>query len=180
MTQLIGLCGSLRRASLNRKLLNHAVTAYGECHYREGDLDLPLYNGDVEAEGIPQKVIELAEAIRAADGIIISTPEYNKGISGVLKNALDWVSRVQGSPIAGKPVAIMTAAAGRTGGETAQYHTRHCLIALGADIIATPAICVATAAQEFDGAGALSNPRYAENVQELMDALRRKIAATAL
>lgn len=175
MDKLIGLCGSLRAGSLNRKLLHQAATLYGDCAFQEMSLDLPLYNGDVEARGIPQTVLDLSAAIKDADAIIIATPEYNKGISGVLKNALDWISRTQGGPFTDKPVALLTAAAGRTGGETAQYHTRHCLTPLGADVIASPAICIAAAATEFNSDCILENQRYIDNITTLMVKLSKRV-----
>lgn len=78
----------------------------------------------------------LVDQIAAADAVVISTPEYNKSISGVLKNALDWVSRTSGKPWAGKPVAIMSAAAGRAGGERAQFALRLCMVPFRADLVA--------------------------------------------
>ncbi|MDA1238657.1 MAG: NAD(P)H-dependent oxidoreductase, partial [Proteobacteria bacterium] len=119
--KIIGLCGSLRKASLNRKLLLEAVRLYGKCDFKEANLNLPLYNGDEEDIEKPKSTLNLYNDIKAADGVIITSPEYNKGISGVLKNSLDWVSRIPGSVWKEKPVVIMSAAAGRTGGETAQY-----------------------------------------------------------
>ncbi|MEP5088135.1 MAG: NADPH-dependent FMN reductase, partial [Paracoccaceae bacterium] len=93
---LLGLSGSLRKQSTNRLLLREAARLFGDAEYIEGDLDFPLYNGDNEAaEGVPASVQILADQIAAADAVVISTPEYNKGLSGVLKNALDWVSRTK-------------------------------------------------------------------------------------
>ena len=96
--------------------------------FTQANLDLPLYDGDAEtAGGIPADVQLLADHITAADAVIISTPEYNSALSGVLKNALDWISRVQGNPWRDKPVAIMSAAAGRAGGARALSSLRLCL-----------------------------------------------------
>ena len=107
--KILGLCGSLRRQSYNRKLLNQAVQLFGDCSYQEISLNLPLYDGDLEdRDGIPEVVQRLADAIKSADGIIVVGPEYNKGLSGALKNALDWVSRVPGGAWKGKPVAVMS------------------------------------------------------------------------
>lgn len=180
MDTIVGLCGSLRAASFNRKLMHQAASLYGDCTFHDVSLDLPLFNGDLQDRGMPAAVTALADAIKAADGIIIASPEYNKGISGVLKNALDWISRVEGSVLAHKPTAIVSAAAGRTGGETAQYHTRHCLTPLGADVIATPAICIAGAQNEFNAQGVMENPRYIANLATLMTALSQRIAAQKL
>ena len=100
-------------------------------------------------------------------------PEYNKGLSGALKNALDWVSRVPGGAWKSKPVAVMSAAGGRTGGETAQYMMRHCLTPFGAQLISAPMAAVANAAQEFDEDGNLTNERYLTSIKGLMAELRR-------
>ena len=115
--RLLGICGSLRKASVNRTLLGAAVRAFGEADYVEADLRLPLYDGDLEAaEGLPEGVVRLQQQIAGADAVLIASPEYNQGISGVLKNALDWVSRGDARPWPGKPVAMMHATAGRAGG----------------------------------------------------------------
>ncbi|MEM6372428.1 MAG: NAD(P)H-dependent oxidoreductase, partial [Pseudomonadota bacterium] len=115
---LLAISGSLRAESTNTKLLREAARLFGPCDLIEGDLNLPLYDGDAEErDGIPASVQTLSDQIEAADAVLISTPEYNKGPSGALKNALDWVSRTEGSPWAGKPVAVMSSAAGRAGGE---------------------------------------------------------------
>lgn len=113
---ILTISGSLRGDSVNRKLLAEAATLYGG-EVVEADLNLPLYNGDLEAaEGLPAKVKTLADQVLNAEAILISTPEYNKAPSGVLKNALDWLSRDSRKVLSGKPVAVMSAAAGRTGG----------------------------------------------------------------
>ena len=89
--KIVGLCGSCGKI-LNRKLLNEAVRLYGACDYTELSLDLPLYDGDLEQDGRPESVETLAAKVKSADGVIIVSPEYNKGLSGVLKNALDWIT----------------------------------------------------------------------------------------
>ena len=178
MTQpkLLGISGSLRAASLNTKLMHHAAELFGEAAFTRGNLDLPLYNGDNEdAAGIPATVEALAAQVAAADAVIISTPEYNKGPSGVLKNALDWVSRVKGSPWKGKPVAIMSAAAGRAGGERAQVILRSYLTPFNPRLLLGPEIAVAGAAKEFDENGRLTGELYVKNLTTLMQALRAEI-----
>ena len=105
-----------QKAVVQEQLLNQAVVEFGACSYEEILLDLPLYDGDLEdREGIPSAVQKLVEAIKSADGVIVVSPEYNKGISGVLKNAFDWISRVPGGVWKGKPLALMSAADGRAG-----------------------------------------------------------------
>lgn len=170
---LLGLCGSLRAGSLNRKLLHEAVAAFGEAAFTEGDLNLPLYNGDDEdRSGIPAPVQTLFDQIAAADAVIIATPEYNKAPPGVLKNALDWVSRVKGNPWQGKPVAIMSAAGGRAGGERAQVILRSCLTPFRPRLLLGPEIAVAGASKEFDASGRLTGELYLKNLGLLMEELR--------
>jgi chromate reductase len=176
--KLLTICGSLRAGSFNRKLLAEAVTQFGPADLSDANLRLPLFDGDLQAEhGIPDEVETLAQQIRDADGIIISSPEYNKGITGVLKNALDWISRVEGAVFKDKPVALMSAANGRSGGETAQYMTRACLIPLQPRLINGNFVLIAAASREFEN-GALENERYLANVQALMQSLRTEINRT--
>jgi chromate reductase len=176
MTTLLGISGSLRKASTNTLLLRNAAEIFGADTYVEGNLNLPLYNGDLEeAEGIPTSVQKLADQIAAADAIVIATPEYNKAISGSLKNALDWVSRTKGGPWGGKPVAIMSAAAGRAGGERAQFSLRMAMMAFRPDILQGPEVLVANSSNEFDENGKLTNARYVSVLTELMNALKARI-----
>jgi chromate reductase, NAD(P)H dehydrogenase (quinone) len=174
---VLGLSGSLRQDATNRKLLREAARLFGACTYTEADLNLPLYDGDAEAaDGIPALVQALADQIAAADAVLISTPEYNKGPSGVLKNALDWVSRTDGSPWANKPVAVMSAAAGRAGGERAQMVLRGFMVPFQPRILQGPEIHLAGSGSAFDEAGQLISAHYTKSLQALMDKLRAEIA----
>lgn len=174
--KLLTISGSLRKGSYNRMLLAEAVKAFGPAEVTEADLRLPLYDGDLEdAEGVPDKVHRLAEQVAAADAIVIASPEYNKGITGVLKNALDWVSRVKGSPFKNKPTVVMSANAGRTGGETGQYMVLSCLVPSQADVLPGPMLCVAAAGNEFDENGKLTNDRYRKVLEARMQALRARV-----
>ena len=170
---LLTISGALRKGSYNRMLLREAARAFGPAEVIEADLNLPLYDGDQEeAEGIPAPVQKLAEQILRADAIVISSPEYNKGIPGVLKNALDWVSRVKGSVLKGKPTVLVSAAAGRTGGETAHFMVLHCLTQLQAKLMHGPAVLVAGAPNEFDADGNLTNDLYLKTLRTRMEDLR--------
>jgi chromate reductase len=101
--RLLGICGSLRKGSFNRKLMLEAKRLFDPAVFDDANLRLPLYDGDLETgHGIPAEVQELGDRIASADAVIIAGPEYNKALSGVLKNALDWVSRTQGQPVAGQ------------------------------------------------------------------------------
>lgn len=175
--KLLTISGSLRKGSYNRMLLKEAARAFGEAEVMEADLNLPLYDGDLEqAEGIPAPVATLAEQVKAADAIVISSPEYNKGIPGVLKNALDWVSRVEGAVFKDKPTVVVSAAAGRTGGETAQFMVLSCLTQLQVRLLPGPSVLVAGAMNEFDENGALQNELYLKTLATRMQALRATVA----
>jgi len=173
---LLGLCGSLRKGSFNHKLMLEAARLHGGT-FTQGSLRLPLYDGDVEEnDGIPAEVETLAGQIKAADAIVIATPEYNKMIPGVLKNGLDWLSRVKGGVWAGKPVAIMSATGGRTGGEVALFTLRHAMTPFRANLVAVPATMVAGAFNEFDDDGRLKEDRYVEALTAQVEALKAAAA----
>ena len=173
MLTLLGIPGALRAASTNRLLLAEARRAFGEAAQTEADLRLPLFDEDLEiAEGFPEPVLRLHALIKAADAIVIATPEYNKALPGVLKNALDWVSRVPGAAWRDKPVAIVSAADGRAGGERSQYSLRLCLTPFRPRLLAGPEVLVAQSRSAFDAEGRLIDERYRKSLNELMGLLR--------
>jgi chromate reductase len=175
--RLLGISGSLRRESTNTMLVHEAARAFGPCRFTLGDIRLPLYDGDLEeADGIPPGVQRLAEQILAADAVVISTPEYNKNLPGVLKNALDWLSRTKPAPLAGKPLAIVSAAAGRAGGERSQFSLRHCLTPFQPRVLQGPEVMIASARNAFDADGRLKDPASFEFLGKLMAKLRDEIA----
>lgn len=170
---LLGLCGSLRRASTNRLLMAEAARRFGPCAFVDGNLRLPLYDGDIEdGPGIPPEVQTLADQVAAADAVLVVTPEYNKGMSGVMKNALDWISRTQGNPWRDTPVALMSAAAGRAGGERAQNMARLCLNPFRPRLLPGPELFVGQTAQQWDAEGRLTNERSVKLLDSLMADLR--------
>ena len=178
--RLLGICGALRAASTNAMLMREAARLYDPEVFEEADLRLPLYDGDLEATaGIPPAVQHLADQIAASDAVVISGPEYNKAISGVLKNALDWVSRTKGSPWRDKPVAIMSAAAGRAGGERTQFSLRLCLVPFRPRLLAGPEVMVAASGSQFDADGRLTNEINLRALTELMAGLRAEVARGA-
>ena len=169
---LLCISGSLRADSTNTKLAREAARLYGGDHVF-GDIRLPLYDGDFEtAEGIPESVTRLADQIAEAEAVVISTPEYNQSFSGVLKNALDWVSRTDNAPWRGKPVALVSAAAGRAGGARASYALRLAMTPFRPRLLTGPEILVADARNQFDADGRLTGELYLKNLGDLMDALR--------
>ncbi len=178
--KLVGISGALRKASTNTLLVHEAARAFGPCDFTLGAIRFPLYDGDLEeAEGVPAEVMLLADQLLAADGVVISTPEYNKYLPGVLKNALDWLSRTERAPLAAKPVAIVSAAAGRAGGERSQFSLRHCLVPHGAVVIPGPEVMIAASGGAFDEAGHLRDPAGFEFLGKLMGNLRDEIALRA-
>jgi chromate reductase len=173
---LLGISGSLRKDATNTRLLRVAASHFGPCDFELANLRLPLFDADEEdASGIPPEVQTLADQIARADAVAISTPEYNKGPSGVLKNALDWVSRTEGKPWNGKPVAVMSAAAGRAGGERAQMILRSFMVPFQPRILQGPEMHLADSRNQFDGTGALTNARSDDGLKALMQALRKLV-----
>lgn len=170
--KLLGMSGSLRAASFNTALVRAAAEAFAPSAFALADLDLPLYDGDVEARGMPEAVLALNAAIAGADAIVISTPEYNAALSGVLKNALDWSSRVKPMPLTAKPVAILSAAAGKAGGQRAQMTLRHCLLAFDALVLPAPQVFVNTSAFTE---GRLTDETALKLVAQLMARLRAAV-----
>lgn len=171
--KLVGISGSLRSGATNTKLLAEAARLFGDCDYTLADINFPLYNGDDEAaSGVPAAVTAAAQLIADADAVIISTPEYNKGPSGALKNALDWISRAEVKPWGGKPVAVMSAAAGRAGGERAQMVLRGFMVPFRPVILQGPEIHLAGSGDAFDDNGHLTGEIYVKELTDLMQALR--------
>lgn len=162
---ILGFAGSLRRASYNRALLRAAQEeAPAGMRIEIFDLiDVPLYNGDVEAEGDPEGVARFKQAIRAADGLLITTPEYNHGVPGVTKNAIDWASRPpRQAPLDGKPVAILGASPGITGTARGQSQLRQAFEFTNSYCMPQPEILVYQAHQKFDDEGRLTDAKTRE------------------
>jgi chromate reductase, NAD(P)H dehydrogenase (quinone) len=167
-----GIAGSLRRGSYNRALLRAAreLAPDGiEVRIFDGLAELPLYNQDVEAEGVPQPVQALKQAIAEADALLIATPEYNHGVPGVLKNAIDWASRPpRESVLAGKPAAIFGASPGVTGTARAQTQLRQAFVFTDTPALLQPEILVYRAKEKFDDDGRLTDERTREFVARLL------------
>jgi chromate reductase len=111
---------------------------------------LPIYDADLQAEGIPDAVTALGTAIKSADGLIIVTPEYNYSVPGGLKNAIDWISRLPTKPFAAKPLLIQSASMGLFGGARAQYHLRQIMVFLDAYVMNLPEVMVGQAQNKID------------------------------
>jgi len=169
--KLVGLCGSLRKESWNRKLMHAAKEAFGPAEFAEGDLRLPLFDEDLEAQGMPAEVTKLKDLIANADAVVIACPEYNKAPPGVLKNALDWLSR-GGAPWKDKPVAIVSAAAGRAGGERTQFALRLMMVAFRPYLLQGPEMLLSSPSKAFDENGNLTDEVASKLLNELMQDLR--------
>ncbi|AWB49501.1 NADPH-dependent FMN reductase [Gemmobacter aquarius] len=173
MITLLGICGALRAGSTNRLLLAEARRVFGEAEHAEGHIRMPLFDEDLEiAEGFPPEAAALHGQIVAADAIVIATPEYNKAVPGGLKNALDWVSRVPGAAWRDKPVAIMSAADGRAGGDRSQFALRLCLTPFRPRLVTGPEVMIANSRAAFDEDGRLKDERNVKVLTELMQVLR--------
>ena len=171
--RVLGVAGSLRQASFNRALLRAAVELQAPSMAIEiFDLEgLPIFNEDVEAKGDPPAVLTWKAAIASADALLIAGPEYNFGMSGVLKNALDWGSRPPGkSVLTGKPLAIIGASSGPGATRLAQLMTRQVLAALAVPVMPTPMFMLGTAGEKFQD-GRLADERSRELLRRVLTGL---------
>jgi chromate reductase, NAD(P)H dehydrogenase (quinone) len=173
--EILGIAGSLRKGSLNRAALRAAQQLVpAQAVIEVFDIaDLPLYNDDLWTDGTPPaRVLELKRAVRAADAILLVTPEYNYSFSGVLKNALDWASRPYGDNAwRGKPVAIMGASGSALGTGRAQYHLRQCFVFLEMYALNQPEVLINHANQKFDAQGNLTDEPTRERIRQMLAAL---------
>jgi chromate reductase, NAD(P)H dehydrogenase (quinone) len=154
MANVISICGSLRRGSYNA-MVQRALPSFAPqgmtIKPAPSFAEFPLYNADIQnSTGFPAPVNVLADAIRAADGVIFCTPEYNFSIPGGLKNAIDWLSRLPNQPFAGKPVSLIAASPGPLGGARVQYDVRRCMMFLDAFTMNKPEVFIGNCASKFD------------------------------
>jgi chromate reductase, NAD(P)H dehydrogenase (quinone) len=171
--KVVGFSGSLRRGSLNSAALR-ALTALVPADLAIDIFDLspiPLYNDDLRTkEGYPEGVQSFRDALKAADGVLIATPEYNYSIPGVLKNAIDWASRPPEQPFDGKPIAILGASPGALGSARAQYHLRQCFIYLNGQVMNRPEVMIGAANSKFDADGNLTDQGTADFLKKFLAA----------
>ena len=170
---IVTICGSLRKASYNRMLMRLLPSlAPAGMNFKEAPPydQFPFYNAELHADGkFPAPVTTFADAIRAADGIVIVTPEYNYTIPGAFKNAVDWVSRLKDQPFKEKAVAIQSATQGPMGGARMQYHLRTMFVFLGAFMFNTPEIFVGLAQNKFDDKGELKDEATKDFVKKQLE-----------
>ena len=175
--KILGIAGSLRKDSYNRALLRAAIElAPDQMEIAIFDNEIfsaiPLYNEDIRIQAVPQPVRILKQEIQQADGLIFAIPEYNFSVSGVLKNAIDWVSRpTNESPLNGKPVAIMGASIGISGTIRAQMHFKQIATTTNMLLVNRPQVYVAWAADKFDPEGRLMDEDARHFIGLLMKAL---------
>jgi len=177
--KILGIAGSLRAQSYNRGALRAAMSLCpGDAKIEVFELDgIPIYNQDQEKQP-PQKVADFKARIRAADAVLIATPEYNYSVPGALKNAIDWASRPYGdSAWNGKPVAVMSASVGAFGGMRAQYHLRQCFVFLNMDAVLQPEVAISLAQQKFDAQGNLTDETAKNLISQLLQNLVAKARA---
>ncbi|MCF3934607.1 NAD(P)H-dependent oxidoreductase [Acuticoccus sp. M5D2P5] len=166
------ICGSLRKGSYNRAICNTLPELAPEgmrTTLAPSFEPIPIYNADIQATGFPPEVTAYGEAIAAADGVIIVSPEYNYSVPGGLKNLIDWISRLPDQPFKGKPVALQSASASMLGGARMQYHLRQTMVFLNAHVFLTPEVFVGSAGQKVSPDG-----------ETIADEGTRKVIATQL
>ncbi|MDE2228075.1 MAG: NAD(P)H-dependent oxidoreductase [Alphaproteobacteria bacterium] len=150
--KIASIAGSLRKCSFNRAALKAVIElAPADMAIAIVELgDLPLYNDDIRVEGYPPAVHAYRETIRAADGVLFATPEFNYSVSAPLKNAIDWGSRIPDPPYVGKATAIISASAGPVGGVRAQLQLRHMCVSLNCFCMNQPQVYIGEAPKKFD------------------------------
>ncbi|MCW5746102.1 MAG: NAD(P)H-dependent oxidoreductase [Alphaproteobacteria bacterium] len=174
---IAGLCGSLRKASFNRM----ALAVFGRSLPEGATLvpveigEFPLYNQEIMDAGVPAPVARARDAINAAEAIAIATPEYNYSTSGVLKNAIDWLSRTTPQPFAVKPIALLGASGGILGTARAQYQLRQMMVFLDGRPINKPEVMIGGAGQKFAADGTLNDETANKLIKDLGAALVREV-----
>jgi chromate reductase len=172
--KICAISGSLRKGAYNTAVLRAAqeLAPAGVKIEIDSIVDIPLYNEDLrDGVGFPPTVERLRETIRAADALLIATPEYNFSTSGVLKNALDWVSRPPDRPMSGKVYGVLGASGGLMGTSRAQAHLRQIMVGLNAFTINEPQVFIAGAAQKFDAEGKLIDQGARDLIAQLLASL---------
>ena len=178
--RLVGLCGSLRSASLNRYVLGLAASSLPPGHEMQvlEWRDVPPFDADLLQKGWPQAVAQLRRAVAVSDGLVIATPEYNFSVPGMLKNTIDWLSRGEDQPFAGKPVAILSAATGPLGGARVQYDLRKIMLFVNASVLVKPEVFIGQAQSKFDPEGNCTDTATRDFVRAQMKSFAIWIEAT--
>ena len=172
--KILGVCGSLRKSSYNMAALRACseLMPAGVSMKIAQIGDLPMYNQDVFDAGIPEPVKRFEAERRAADGVLIASPEYNFSVPPVLKNAIDWVSKLPKQPWQDKPIAILSASQGPLGGARVQYDLRRILGQLWGHVLPRPEVFIGMAQGKFDAQGKLTDETTRKFLTELLAGLK--------
>jgi chromate reductase len=173
--KVLGICGSLRKGSFNAMALRAAQKlAPAGIEVEIADIGaIPMFNDDLRAAGEPAAVAELKAKVRAADAVLLVSPEYNFSVPGVLKNTLDWMSRPPEPPFEGKVVAIMGASGGPLGTARGQYHLRQVLVYMNTFTVNKPEVFIGAAQTKFNAEGELTDETTARFIGDLLVSLRQ-------
>ncbi len=171
--RVLGISGSLRRDSWNTLLLRAAqkLAPSGMTIEIASIREMPFYDGDVEAAGLPASVVAFREQIRAADALLIASPEYNASVTGVLKNAIDWASRPPQQPLDAKPIAVFGTSPGATGSIRGQAHLRQILANVNGLVLVQPAVAVGMAPQRLDAEANITDEATRKFVETMLEKL---------
>lgn len=173
---IIAFCGSLRTGSINKSLALEAVNLADGMDVELADIGgLPLYNQDVEESAYPAEAAALKEKLAAANGVLFFTPEFNRGMPGVLKNAIDWTSRPSGQhPWANKPVGVLGASSGPRGTIVAQYDLKRTMNYFGAHVLGQPEFYVDNSDKKITD-GTLHHEKTREYLKKYLAAFRAHV-----
>ena len=179
--KLLAIPGSLRKESLNRKLLQHTVQLLEKAGAQVEWVDwkalaIPIYDGDIEAAGIPAGALELARQVTGVDGIVIASPEYNMSIPALVKNAIDWLSRTKPMPLRGKNALLLSASQGLVGGNRGLWALRVPLEVLGVHVY-PDMFSLATAQNAFTEGGGIKEEPLAKFLSRIVDGFMKVTAA---
>ncbi|OAI52492.1 hypothetical protein AYO46_00600 [Betaproteobacteria bacterium SCGC AG-212-J23] len=168
--KVLGVCGSLRKASFSMAALRACkdMAPAGMTISIATIGDIPMYNQDVFDAGVPESAKRFYAEIAAADGVLIATPEYNFSMPPVLKNAIDWVSKMPKQPFDNKPIAVFSASQGPLGGARVQYDVRKVLVQLWGLVLPRPEVFIGTAQTKFDAQGKLTDETTRKFLNELL------------
>ena len=169
--KVLGICGSLAKSSVNLRFLRSLEDLFpADTTFEVQTLhEIPMYSPDIDV--LPESVRSLCNQIKQADRIVIATPEYNYSLPGVLKNALDWVSRSSEKPFDGKVTAIMGASPGNVGTARCQYHLRQVGVFLNIQFLNKPEVMIGQCHEKIDASGTITDERTAVVLRNMVDAL---------
>jgi len=168
--KVLGVCGSLRKASFSMAALRACkeLMPAGMSMTIAQIGEIPMYNQDIFDAGIPQPAKRFYDDVAAADGVLIATPEYNFSVTPLLKNAIDWVSKMPNQPFNNKPIALFSASQGPLGGARVQYELRKILVQLWGLVLPRPEVFIGAAQTKFDAQGKLTDEATRKFLADLL------------